>query len=65
MKEVKEVKEVKDECPSRDNYPKGSEKTIVFNFFNFLNFFNFPPPYSFNFKIKKTSNNKKNICQKT
>ena len=22
--------------------PKGSEKTIVFNFFNFLNFFNFP-----------------------
>ena len=21
--------------------PKGSEKTIVFNFFNFLNFFNF------------------------
>ena len=26
--------------------PKGSEKTIVFNFFNFLNFFNF-----FNFFI--------------
>ena len=22
--------------------PKGSEKTIVFNFFNFLNFLNYP-----------------------
>ena len=50
-REVKEVKEVKEEVSLSEakkrrmskprKLPKGSEKTIVFNFFNFFNFLNF------------------------